>query len=133
MSHNIKFLKPFESPFFQSSADELSYAACEILGQNLKKALFVRPEDAGRDDGDTSYFALMADDAGHEFAARYFFGGIGRKGGVKPPRSPLQCASLAEVETRLGLPSGDLDCEWDGEQSSQDAFDEKFGRTKQPS
>ena len=132
MPHKIKFLKPFESQFSESNAEELSEAACDLLANHANKALFIRPDDAGRNDGDTTYFALMADDTGHEFVARYFYGGIGRKGGIKPPRNPLQCASMAEVETRLGLPAGGLDCEWDGEQSAEDAWEAKLGRPKQP-
>lgn len=126
MKFELRFLLPFETPFIEVSGEDIADAACSLLGLNLKRALFVRPEDAGRTDGDTSYFAQMECKGGESFTARYFFGGIGRSGGLKPLPNPLQCSSIAEVERRLGLQPGDLDCEWVGEESAKDAWTRKM-------
>lgn len=133
--YKLRFIAPVPSEeVINAPGTDLSDAACDLLLANRSKALFVKPEDAGRSDGDTTYFAKMevidgdpdelvgyrVDDG--VFVARCFYGGIGRKGGVKPPRNPLQCASLSEVEARLGLEVGYLDCDWAGEESEKDAM-----------
>lgn len=126
MKFQLRFLLPFETPLVEVEGTDLADAACSLLGLHLKRALFVRPDDAGRTDGDTSYFAQMECEEEASFTARYFYGGIGRSGGVKPPRNPLQCSSIAEVEMRLGLEPGALDCEWAGEESAEEAWDRKM-------
>ena len=130
MHHKIKFLKPFTTDFIQTSEADLSQAACELLSQHLGQALFILAVDAGRTDGDTSYFSLMADETGHEFVARYFSGGIGRSGGIKPQKKPLQCATMAEIESRLGVSPGHLECEWAGVESAADAWEKKRQKSK---
>ncbi|WP_139222977.1 hypothetical protein [Paracidovorax wautersii] len=125
MKYQLRFLLPFETSFVEVEGEDLADAACSLLGLHLKRALFIRPADAGRSDGDTSYFAQMECEGEGAFTARYFFGGIGRSGGVKPLRNPLQCSSVAEVEMRLGLEPGSLDCEWMGEESAEDAWNRK--------
>ena len=131
MTINIRFILPVATPFFAVSEDDLSVAACSLLGDNKEKALFIKPEDAERSDGDTTYFAIMETDRGESLIARYFFGGIGRYGGVKPPRDPLQCASLAEVETRLGLEAGAIsDCDWSGEESEDEGWERKIRKCR---
>lgn len=126
MKFQLRFVLPFETAFIDAEGEDLADASCSLLGANLERALFVRPDDAGRTDGDTSYFSLIEVRGGDSFVARYFFGGIGRFGGVKPKPNPLQCASIAEVERRLGLESGVLDCDWAGEESREDAWARKM-------
>lgn len=137
MIFKIRFLAPCESSFMNATGVDFADAACTLLLDNTGKALFIKPDDAGREDGYTTYFAKMeVTDVSPEelgeyktddgvFVARCFMGWIGRKGGVKPPRNPLQCNSLREVEKRLGLSEGYLDCDWAGEESEEDAIKRK--------
>ena len=134
MIFKIRFLDPYESSFMTAKGVDFADAACALLLDNTGKALFIKPDDAGRVDGCTTYFAKMkvTDISPEElgeyktddgvFVARCFMGGIGRKGGIKSPRNPLQCNSLREVEKRLGLSEGYLDCDWAGEESEEDAI-----------
>lgn len=127
MKYQLRFCQPFQTNHLFIDAGDLAEAACDLLGAHKGRALFIRPADAGRTDGDNTYFALMQAPDGEPFVARYFFGGIGRSGGVKPPANPLQCRSIQEVEQRLGLSAGDLDCDWEGEETSEEALKRKRG------
>lgn len=130
MSYTLRISAPRTTDFVKIVAFEtLADAACDLLGKNLDKAFFVRPSNAGRDDGDTTYFAIVEIQGGGSVVARFFSGGIGRKGGVKPPRNLLERGSIAEVERDLGLEPGDLTAtDWEGEESSDSAWERKMGR-----
>jgi hypothetical protein len=122
MIFNLRMTRPTVTSFVTVEASELSTAACNFLGKNTSKALFVRPENAGRDDGDTSYFAQIEVEGVGEVTARYFFGGIGRHGGITT-WNPNERKSLADVERSLGLADGSLtECDWEGEESADDAW-----------
>ena len=128
MKYNIRFLLPVATEFKEISAESMAEACCTHLGKNRSKSLFVKPKNAGRSDGDTSYFAIMqVEGESNSFVVRYFFGGIGRHGGVKPPQDPSERFTLAEVERDFGLNAGHItDTEWDGEESAVDAWNQKL-------
>lgn len=129
MIYTLRLSAPRATDFVEVEAETLADAACDLLGKNMDKAFFVRPDNAGRGDGDTTYFANVEVQGHGTVTARYFYGGIGRKGGVKPPRNPLERDSIAEVERDLGLEMGDLTAtEWQGEESADSAWERKMGR-----
>ena len=129
MQFKIRSLRPHVTPFTAVEADTLAEAAGDFLAENRAKALFVRPANAGRADGDTTYFAVLEVEGEGEFVARYFYGGIGRQGGIKP-KNPNERDSIAAVERDLGLKPGDIsDVEWVGEESPDHAWDRKMGRS----
>ena len=129
MNYTLRLIAPRQTNFFSVEAETLADAACDLLGRHKDKAFFVRPDNAGREDGDTTYFANVEIQGHGSVTARYFSGGIGRKGGVKPPRNPLERDSIAEVERDLGLEHGDLTAtDWEGEESADSAWERKMGR-----
>ena len=129
MIFNLRITSPKATDFVRVKAETLADAACNFLGENTDKAFFVRPANAGRQDGDTSYFALVEIEGVGTVMARYFRGGIGRTGGVKPPRNPLERDSIAAVERDLGMAPGALtETEWEGEESAAAAWERVFIR-----
>ena len=69
-----------------------------------------------RDSHETLYAALLEISAEAlqplQLVARYFYAGIGRKGGVRPPKGPRRCDSMAELCDRLNVPADFFDEEW---------------------
>lgn len=127
MKYHIRF-KHSASNFQPLEAESVAEAACIFLEKNCSKALFVRPENAGRTDGETSFFAVVDIQGEGEFLTRYFTGCIGRTGGIKPPKNPNERLSLAAVERDLGLSAGDIEqAEWEGEESVEDAWNRQRG------
>lgn len=128
MIYNVRMVAPHVTEFSPVQAETLADAAGNFLGENLKKSLFVRPCNAGRTDGETSYFARLEVQGEGAVTARYFFSGIGRHGGIVT-RDPRERSSLAKVERDLGLAPGSLtECEWEGEEPADVAWERKMGR-----
>lgn len=126
MKFNIRLTQPVETQFASVEASDVAEAACSFLESQIHQALFVRPENAGRQDGQTTYFGLVDVQDHGVMCARYFYAGIGRKGGIKV-RNPNERNSIAEVEKEFGIGAGSLDdCDWSGEESTDDAWERKM-------
>lgn len=125
-------LAPQITGFVIVQAETLADAACAFLSDHLGQALFVRPINDSQTHGDTTYFARVDIRGEGEMTARYFYGGIGRYGGIRHIKhiNPNERANLTDVERDLGLEQGDLtDCEWQGEESVAQAAERKKSRT----
>lgn len=127
MTYQARLLAPKASAFHPVSGSDVGDAASNFLGSRLDQALFVRPENYDSEDGETAYFAMVEVEGAEPVCVRYFYSGIGRKGGVQDKRHPNERASLAEVERSLGLESGFLSgANWRGEETAEEAWQRKF-------
>lgn len=122
-----RLIEPTQTPFVEVKADDLISAACEGVFAHRRDALFVLASDSGIPTAETTYYAVVEVEGAEPVVARYFYGGIGRKGGLKPRPTPLQCTTIAEVEARLKLSPGALDCDWEGEETMTEALARSFG------
>lgn len=126
MLFNLRIKQSSDTAFTPVEGFDLADAACTFLGENLKLALFVTPQNAGRDDGDTTYLALVEVEGSATVCARCFYGGISRVGGVKV-RNPRERTSISAIELEFGWQPGSLtECDWDGEESAFEALTRKI-------
>lgn len=127
---NIRFLAPKASAFVPVPGLDVADAVGNFLEKRLDQCLFVRPENGSGSESETGYYALVEVEGHGDLVGRHFYSGIGRKGGVVR-KNPRERRSLAEVERDLGLAAGFLsETEWVGEESSDEAWQRKFGNSK---
>ena len=101
-------------------------AVGSFMATRLDQCLFVRPENGSGSTKEWAYFALVEVEGVGVLLGRYFYAGIGRKGGVTQP-NPRERDSLAAVERDLGLPEGELsDGDWIGEESAAEASQRRY-------
>lgn len=106
---------------------DVADAVGQFMAAHLDQCLFVRPENGSGSPNEWAYFALVEVEAVGILLGRYFYAGIGRKGGVSRPH-PRERDSLAAVERDLGLPEGELsDDDWIGEESVDEASRRRYG------
>lgn len=121
---NIRMTAPFQRPLETVPGDSVEDALGSYMERYFSHGLFVRgtPE--------TVYFAIAEVEGRGQFCLRHFYAGIGRKGGVRQ-QNLNERLSLREVEQDLGLSEGALSAQgWQGEETIEDAFCRKFGRTQ---
>jgi len=86
----------------------------EFFADHHREGYVVRGE--ARDSHETLYAALLEISAENleplQLVARFFYAGIGRKGGVRPQKSPRQCDSMGDLCDRLNVSSDFFDEEW---------------------
>ena len=106
---------------------DVADAVGHFMAAHLDQCLFVSPQNGSGSQNEWAYFALVEVEDIGILLGRYFYAGIGRKGGVSRP-NPRERDSLAAVERDLGLPEGELsDGDWLGEESVEDASKRRYG------
>ncbi len=111
-TYRVRFVKP-ESPACVASitASSKEEAANEFMASNYASGYVV--PSAARGCVETLYAAIVEvsgdDVAPQQFIARYFYAGIGRSGGVRPPKT---CSSMGDLCSRLGVEEEFFDEGW---------------------
>ncbi|MGQ5490435.1 hypothetical protein ACUH78_16440 [Thauera sp. ZXT1-4] len=111
-TYRVRFVKP-ESAIEVTSitASSQEEAANEFMTINYAHG-YVVPA-AARGASETLYAAILEvsgdDVAPQQFIARYFYAGIGRSGGVRPPKT---CSSMGDLCSRLGVEEEFFDEGW---------------------
>lgn len=119
---NIKIIKPCQSDWEESDATEVAEAIGDIIANNTNKCLSTKVGN------ETGFYAVVEVEGSGQFIGRYFYAGIGRKGGVSR-KMPNERTSLEEIEKELGIELGSLSEDgWEGEESVEQAWDRKFSR-----
>lgn len=120
-NYRIRFLNPKQPDTFQITATKTPEEVVnEFFADHHRDGYVVRGE--ARDSHETLYAALLeiSSDglAPLQLVARFFYAGIGRKGGVRPQKRPRQCGSMTELCERLNVPADFFDEEWLLEETS---------------
>ena len=121
-AYRIRFLNPPQSEIFEISAETApEEVANDFFADHHREGYVVRGE--ARDSHETLYAALLEISAEAlqplQLVARYFYAGIGRKGGVRPQKGPRRCDSMAELCDRLNVPADFFDEAWVLEEGSR--------------
>lgn len=106
------------------------YKCRHVLPETSRYAMVLglSPEDAAQEfhlmdiggvrlRGGGGYFSVIEVD-GVEMVSRVFYEGIGRKGGVRPPKRKNEADTLEEVAQKLCVPADLLTGEWVGEEKN---------------
>ncbi len=114
-AYRIRFLNPPQSEIFEISAETTPEEVVnDFFADHHREGYVVRGE--ARDSHETLYAALLEISAEAlqplQLVARYFYAGIGRKGGVRPQKNPRQCDTMEQLCDRLGVPYDFFDEAW---------------------
>jgi hypothetical protein len=121
-AYRIRFLLPKHPETFKITATRTpEEVVSEFFADHHREGYVVRGD--ARDSHETLYAALLEISADAlaplQLVARFFYAGIGRKGGVRPQKSPRQCDSMRELCDRLNVPANFFDEEWPLEETSR--------------
>ncbi|CAM5531546.1 hypothetical protein [Thauera mechernichensis] len=111
-TYRVRFVKPESAKDVTSiTASSQEEAANAFMATNYARGYVV--PSAARGTSETLYAAIVEvsgnDSPPQQFVARYFYAGIGRSGGVRPPKT---CSSMPDLCKRLGVDDDFFDDGW---------------------